>query len=94
MEHKNHHIVGYITQMWVWIALLILTVLTVSSVLIDLKNFVVFAALLIASIKAFIVLSYFMHLKFDNKLLSIMLGLALLVFVSFILLTFLDYSFR
>ncbi len=94
MEHKKHHIVPYITHMWVWVALLVLTVITVSAVLVDLKNFVVFAALLIATIKSTIVVVYFMHLKFDSKILAIMLGLTMVVFITFILLTFVDYSFR
>lgn len=96
MEHgqEKHHIVSYNSHLWVWVALLFLTVVTVSSVLVDLKNFVVFAALLIATIKATIVAYYFMHLKFESKILSIMLGLTMMVFISFILLTFVDYSFR
>ncbi len=91
---NNHHIVPYTNHVWVWSGLVFLTFLTVSAVLVDLKNFVVFAALLIASAKASIVAAYFMHLKFDSKILTAMLILVLFVFVSFILLTFIDYSFR
>jgi len=80
--------------MWVWVALLILTVITVSAVLVDLKNFIVFAALFIATIKATIVAVYFMHLKFESKIISIMLILTMVVFITFILLTFVDYSYR
>jgi len=94
MENGHHHIVSFKTHLWVWVTLLFLTILTVSAVLVDLNNFVIFTALLIASIKATVVAVYFMHLKFDNKLLSLMLGLVLLVFTAFIILTFIDYSFR
>lgn len=94
MKDEKHHIVSYGVHLWVWVALLFLTLATVSSVLVDLKNFVVFAALLIASIKASIVAIFFMHLKFDKKILSLMLLLVLLVFTAFIILTFVDYSFR
>ncbi len=93
-NHTNHHIVPFKNHLWVWVALLIFTVLTVSSVLVDLRNFVVFAALLIATIKGTIVATYFMHLKFDSKILTAMLALVMLVFTAFILLTFIDYSFR
>ncbi|MBT3302140.1 MAG: cytochrome-c oxidase [Bacteroidetes bacterium] len=94
MEHKKHHISSFISHMWVWVALLILTVITVSAVLVDLKNFIVFAALFIATIKATIVAVYFMHLKFESKIISIMLILTMVVFITFILLTFVDYSYR
>ncbi len=94
MEHEKHHIVPYKAHMWVWVALLFFTVITVSAVLVDLKNFVVFAALVIATIKATIVAVYFMHLKFDSKILAAMLGVTMLVFIAFIVLTFIDYSFR
>jgi len=94
MSKEKHYIVSYLSHTWIWVALLILTFLTVASVTVDLKNFVVFAALLIATIKASLVVIYFMHLKFDSKILSFMLGLVMLVFVAFIVLTFVDYSFR
>ncbi|HRU68740.1 MAG TPA: cytochrome C oxidase subunit IV family protein [Bacteroidia bacterium] len=94
MNHEKNHIVPFSLHLWVWVGLLVLTLLTVSSVLVDLKNFVVFAALLIATLKASIVAIYFMHLKFDKKILSMMLGLVMLVFIAFIVLTFVDYSFR
>lgn len=94
MENKKHHIVSYATHIWVWVALLILTVITVASAHVDLKNLVVFTALLIATIKSSVVVVYFMHLKFDSKILSIMLGLTMVVFITFILLTFVDYTNR
>ena len=93
-NEKQHHIVSYLSHTWVWVALLFLTMITVGSVLVDLKNFVVFAALAIATIKASLVVIYFMHLKFDSRVLSFMLGLVMLVFIAFIVLTFVDYSFR
>jgi len=94
MSKEKHYIVSYLSHTWIWVALLILTFLTVASVTVDLKNFVGFAALLIATIKASLVVIYFMHLKFHSKILSFMLGLVMLVFVAFIVLTFVDYSFR
>lgn len=94
MQNENHHIVSYRSHILVWVALLFFTVLTVAAVLVDLKNFVVFTALIIASIKATIVAVYFMHLKFDSKVLSIMFGITIMVFITFMLLTFVDYSFR
>jgi len=94
MSKEKHHIVSYSFHTWIWVGLLILTFLTVASVTVDLKNFIVFAALLIATVKAALVAVYFMHLKFDSKILAMMLGLVMLVFIAFIILTFVDYSFR
>lgn len=94
MEHKKPHIVSYANHIWVWIALLILTVVTVGITYVDLKHLVVFTALSIATVKSTLVVVYFMHLKFESKILAIMLGITMLVFITFILLTFVDYSFR
>lgn len=93
-KHDHHHIVPTRDHMKVWAALLILTFLTVASSFVDLKNMVVFAALTIATVKAVIVAVYFMHLKFDQKIFSFMLILVMLVYLAFILITFIDYSYR
>jgi cytochrome c oxidase subunit 4 len=93
-DHGHHHITPTKDHMKVWAALLVFTFLTVASSFVDLKNMVVFAALTIATIKAVIVAVYFMHLKFDNKIFSAMLVLVMLVYLAFILITFIDYSYR
>ena len=51
-------------------------------------------ALILASIKVTIVLTYFMHLKFENLLLRIMVGAVFLLFAIGIAITFIDYYFR
>lgn len=61
---------------------------------IELGTLTVTAALFIAGIKAALVLTYFMHLKFDNSIFRIMLiGVILLIGVV-IFVTFLDYLYR
>ena len=94
MDQHKHHIVDYITQMWVWVILLILTGVTVAIAEVDFKMLTVAVALSIATIKSLFVLAYFMHLKFDSKILSIFVIVLLLVFLSFIILTFIDYYYR
>jgi cytochrome c oxidase subunit 4 len=94
MDQHKHHIVDYITQMWVWVILLILTGVTVAIAEVDFKMLTVAVALGIATIKSLFVLAYFMHLKFDSKILSIFVIVVLLVFLSFIILTFIDYYYR
>lgn len=50
--------------------------------------------LVICSIQAYIVLNWFMHLKFENKYLKYTVFGILLLFVVVIIITFLDYKFR
>lgn len=93
-EKEHHHIVSYASNLKVLIALLILTWITITVAYIDFGNLAVAIALLIATIKAVIVLAYFMHLKFDNKILVAFFVVTMAVFTSFIVLTFFDYAYR
>jgi cytochrome c oxidase subunit 4 len=94
MEKGKHHIVKFDTNLWVWTALLVLTIITVAVAGFDLDKLTVVVALLIASAKATIVAMYFMHLKFEGLLIKLMVGAVMLVFLAFIVLTFFDYFFR
>jgi cytochrome c oxidase subunit 4 len=93
-EQDKHHIVSYKQNIFVWVALLILTVITVAVSTVDLKSLTVVTAITIATVKAVIVALYFMHLKFDRKILGIFLLITMFIFVAVLLLTFLDYGFR
>ncbi|NJM16492.1 MAG: cytochrome-c oxidase [Bacteroidales bacterium] len=93
-EHKKHHIVGYGTYALILLGLLILTLVTVAVTNVELGPLTVTVALLIASVKAALVLVYFMHLKFDNRIFALMVGAVLLLMVVVFVITFLDYSFR
>lgn len=89
--HENHP--GYGLYFLVWFALLILTGLTVAVAGIDFKALTVATALTIASVKSYLVLKIFMHLKFETKVFKIFVLVALFfLIVSFVLL-FSDYSF-
>ena len=90
----THHIVSIASQLKVWIALLFLTWLTVTVAYIDFKDLAVFVALSIAIVKSTIVLTYFMHLKFESKILTVFLILVIVIFGAFIGLTFFDYALR
>jgi len=93
-KSHSHHIVAFNTQLKVWIALLLLTWLTVTIAYLDFGNLTVFVALGIAIVKSTIVLTYFMHLKFDSKILTAFLILVMVIFSVFIGLTFFDYALR
>jgi cytochrome c oxidase subunit 4 len=78
----------------VWLALVALTVVTVSVSYLDMKKFTIFTALLIATVKAGLVILYFMHIRYEKLIYAIMILFVLVIYVIFIGLTFVDYSFR
>ncbi|BAX79617.1 cytochrome C oxidase subunit IV family protein [Labilibaculum antarcticum] len=94
MEKEHTHIVKYKTYVFVLIALLFMTFASVAITSINLGPYTVSAALLLASIKSILVLLIFMHLKFDKKFYSLMVGGVLLLFACVIFITFLDYLYR
>ena len=68
MHSETVHISSYRSHIWVLIALLTLTLITVTVTWIDLSALTVVVALSIAAVKAYIVLTYFMHLKFEETM--------------------------
>lgn len=76
---------------------MILLALTTISVLITgihLGPVTVAVALLIASVKVAIVITQFMHLKFENLFLKLAVSGVFTLFVLVIVITFIDYFFR
>ena len=71
-----------------------LTFLTISITSFHLGAFTVTVALLIAGVKGFLVLSYFMHLKYESLLLRILVGMVFVLFIVIVLITFIDYAYR
>jgi len=94
MENEKRHIVPYRTYVFVLAALLLFTFLSIAVTNIELGELTVTAALVLASLKSVLVLTYFMHLKFDKPYIRIMVSLVFLLFLSVILITFFDYYFR
>ena len=90
-HQESHHIVSYADNLKVWIALLFLTWLTITIAYVTGS---VAIALIVATVKAGIVLAYFMHLKFDSRILTILLLVTMTVFSGFIVLTFFDFALR
>ena len=78
----------------VWIGLLILTGLTVTVSGLKLGQFSVLTTIFIATIKGALVILYFMHIKYEDRVFKIMLGLAVLTLTLILVLTFVDISFR
>ncbi len=94
MSQEKTHIIPYKTYVYVLLVLLCLTFISVAVTSIELGTLTVTVALVLASIKSFLVLSYFMHLRFDQKIYAIMVTGILLIIIIVILITFLDYYYR
>ena len=94
MQTDSVHITPYRTHAWVLIALMALTFITVTVTWIDLSALTVAVALLIATVKAYIVLTYFMHLKFESALFRVFVAMVLMIYVLVILFTLSDYLLR
>ena len=94
MTTTESHITDYRVYGWVLLALLILTTITITVTWIDLSALTVLVALVIASVKSFIVLRYFMHLKFESKLFTVFVVMVLSIYILVIGLTFFDYVLR
>jgi len=88
------HAVKYSLYAKVWLALVILTTITVSVSYLDMKKFTVFTAMLIATVKSGLVLLYFMHIRYEKLIYPVMILFILSTYAIFVILTFSDYSFR
>ena len=94
MEKEKHHIVSYKTYVYVLVALVILTFMSIGITHINLGSYSVLGALVFSTIKTVLVLTWFMHLKFDQPFLRFMVIFVTLIFLAVIFITFLDYYFR
>jgi cytochrome c oxidase subunit 4 len=94
MKGMQSHIVGYRTYFYVWAALLILLGLTIAVAEIHLSKYGVLINLLIASVKAALVLMFFMHLKYEGRFLKGLVLLTISALTFIIALTFADVWYR
>lgn len=94
-EEQNHHEPTYGTPILVFIGLVALTCITVSSTVIKLSATAsVLLAMTVATIKATLVVYFFMHLKYEKKYLGLFFGIPVIILVIIFLWTFTDYPFR
>ncbi|MEJ2596229.1 MAG: cytochrome C oxidase subunit IV family protein [bacterium] len=93
-EHAdNHvHITPYREHFGTWIALIILTLMTVfvSTFGADLRTLSVATALTIATVKALAVAIYFMHLKNEPRIYWAWITIVMVLFVVFLVMVILD----
>ncbi|MDZ4725933.1 MAG: cytochrome C oxidase subunit IV family protein [Leptospira sp.] len=67
-EEHDHHVISIFTYAVILGILFVGTVITVLVSYVDLGKLNMVVAMAVASVKAFFVLAYFMHLKYDNML--------------------------
>lgn len=72
-----HHIIPLKVYYRIIVALLLMTVVTVAAAQFDFGAMNTVIAMLIASVKAGLVLAYFMHLKYDDKIYTVAFGTAI-----------------
>jgi cytochrome c oxidase subunit 4 len=94
MNEKEKSITGYRTYFIVWICLLILTAMTVSVSNLELGEYGALTSVFIASVKAGLILLFFMHLKYEGFLIKAMLLLTIMTIAVIIGLTFSDVWYR
>ena len=94
MSQDNTHTVPYKLHALILLALIIMTGISVAVTQIHLGTLTVIIALLLATVKASLVLTFFMHLKFDNKFYALMVVGVIILIGIVIFITFLDYLYR
>lgn len=93
-EKHKHHILSLKTALVVWIALLVGTVITVVVAQFNLGALNFPVAMLIATVKALLVVLYFMGLKYDSNDNRLIFGTSFIFFGIFVVLTLTDLLFR
>jgi len=87
--------VTYPRYILVWVGLVMLTILTLTSASLDLGKVSIVVCLIIAAVKSTLVILYFMNLLFEKRmLLKLLVPIAIGVLAIFIGLTYTDLLFR
>ena len=92
--HDGHHVVSVEAYIGVFLALMGFTALTVIVAFFDLGPFSNIVALGIATIKAFLVVTIFMHLKYNARILWVVAAGGFLWLLVMLLLTLSDLTTR
>lgn len=94
MEESQHHIVSPVIYIIIGAALLVLTGVTVAASFVEMGVFNPIVALLIACVKAVLVVLFFMHVKYSTKLTKLTVFCGLFTFMALIGMTLADYFSR
>ena len=93
-EHADHHIVTPVTYAIVFATLLVFTGITVGAAYVDLGIMNPVIALAIACFKAVIVILFFMHVKYQSKLVKLTVISGFFTFLVLTTMTLTDYISR
>lgn len=94
-EHAEHHVVTPIQYCMVFGALLFGTLITVIAAKTDLPGVLnPVIALAIACTKAVIVILFFMHVKYQSRLIKMTVGAGFFTFLILVFMTLTDYMSR
>ena len=93
-HEDDMHILPDMTQFRVFVALIILTVITVTASVKYPGQIGIGVALVVTPLKAALILMYFMHLKFERPVFVIMFLVAISILAVVMGLTILDYQYR
>jgi cytochrome c oxidase subunit 4 len=94
MKDRQSHITGYRTYAKILIILLFLTALNIVLSILNPVDWTDGIILLIASIQAGIAITWFMHVKWDSRLIRTMVIGVFILYAVIVIITFLDYNFR
>ncbi len=88
--HDEHHVVPVSVYIGVFLALIVLTVVTAWVATVDLGAFNFAVAIGIALFKASLVILYFMHVKYSDRLTKMVIGTGLFTLVLLLFITMTD----
>jgi cytochrome c oxidase subunit IV len=90
-EHGSHHIVTPAQYALVFVTLIVGTLITVGAAYVDLGWANPVIALFIACFKACVVILFFMHAKYQSRLIKLTIASGFFLFISLIAMTLSDY---
>ena len=93
-EHAEHHIVSPLEYCYVYAALIVGTILTVVAAKLELGVFNPIVALAIACTKAVVVMLFFMHVKYQSRLIKVTVGAGFFTFIVLVTMSLVDYMSR
>jgi cytochrome c oxidase subunit 4 len=93
-DETSHHIVSPLEYTFVYLALIVGTIVTVLVADIDLHVWNPILALAIACAKGTIVILFFMHVKYQSKLVKMTVAAGFFTFIVLITMTLTDYISR
>ena len=91
---KEHHIVGPKTYLIIFFSLLVGTALTIGASYLEMGPWNPVIAILIAVIKATLVVLFFMHIKYSSKLMKLTISAGVFTFLILVGMSMSDYISR